>query len=184
MAPSEYALISQPHEVVFAGFRSTTTQLQQAGWKLAAEQDYRRDSLSLLARHDGAQLYLVADTVGLDYFRYAHTNERLVFHVKCVARALECITTDFRFDNFEPIDAMPQMIERKRQRIEDFKIFATPLVRTEEIIVEPQSVAECLELIRKMQAPELAAVRKRNADRERNPVNQQNFHAQIISLAA
>lgn len=187
MALPEFVIMSQPHEVRFAGFTSTTTQLQQAGWRLAAEQDIYRDSLRLLARHDNAGLYLVADQVGLNYFQFAQRPERLVFHVSYVARALECLRVDFPFDAFKSIDAMPQVVPMNRQRIEDFEIFATPLVRTEEIIVEPQSVAECLELIRKMQAPELAQIRKRNQYREgeRAPaVNQTNFHAQIISLAA
>jgi hypothetical protein len=42
---------------------------------------------------------------------------------------------------------------------------------------------ERYEHARRYPPPELQAVRKRNEQR-REPINQQNFHAQILSLAA
>jgi hypothetical protein len=65
-------------------------------------------------------------------------------------------------------------------------IFAVPLVRTEEIIVEPQDVAAMLEQIRRMQSPEMTEIRQRERQRERQHEAgpREVFHAQILSFAA
>jgi hypothetical protein len=188
MARSDHILRSEPMEVRFAGFRSDTLSLQEAGWRLAVEEDFRHGRLSMMMRHEQAGVYMVADDVSFNYFDRidGRTRERLpVFMVRHVARSLESVRCSFAFDNFAPVDAVPHIAALTCKRIEDFALFGAPLVKTEEIIIEPQSVAECLELIRKMQAPELADLRERNARRERmEPINQQRFHAQILSLAA
>lgn len=176
-------LLSAPHEVHFCGFRSTTALLQQAGWQLSVDYSDHGDRI-LLAMHNKAfGGYMVAEPLEHDRFRSAY-HERLTFVVRRVnADILVCPGMDFTA--FEPIDARPQYVTTERKSIKDFNIFASQLVRTEEIIIEPQSVAECLDLIRKMQAPELAAVRQRNVIRDfTEATNQTRFHAQIMSLAA
>lgn len=186
MAPSDYILRSEPMEVHFAGFKSTTHALQRAGWRLAANEDFVRGTVQLLARHEAAQLYLVADDVLHNYMARGRLGVREalpVFVVRQVARALECVRVSLDFAAFGPVDAEPRWEEFKPRRIEDFALFGAPLVKTEEIIIEPQSVQECLDIIRKLQAPELAEIRKRNAQRER-ALEATKFHAQILTLAA
>lgn len=185
-------LLSRPCRVCFAGFESDTTQLQQAGWRLSAEQDIRMGRINLMMHLESADLYVICEDQRYDFRGYHEQSYRIddsdlpVFMArKAFSRATQLRLSNFNASNWIPIDAMPQFTEQAINSIADFNIFASPLVRTEEIIIEPQSVAECLELIRKMQAPELAAVRKRNMQRDRDtPVNQSNFHAQILSLAA
>jgi hypothetical protein len=127
--------------------------------------------------------YRAADT------RYGYDQQPLEFHVRyCASNVVVQMMDDL--SNFRPIDAAPQMTRIERKSIEDFGIFATPLARTEEIIVEPETVSELLERIKSLQAPELAAIRERNRRRERDPgavaepMQRQRFHAQIVSLAA
>lgn len=188
MERSDILCRSEAMEVHFAGFRSDTVTLQRTGWRLAVEEDIIRNTLRLMMHHDQAGLYLVADEVRYDYMsrgRLGIREERPVFLVRKVARALQSISSNFDFAKFSPVDAEPCVANVQYKRIEDFALFGAPLVRTEEIIIEPQSVAECLDLIRKMQAPELAEVRRRNLARDRDqPMAQQQFHAQILSLAA
>jgi hypothetical protein len=190
MGPSDARILSRPHRVVFAGFESTTTRLQQAGWELAVEQSFLDMRIRLALRFEPARLYLMADAQHLDFFRYASyaLDEPLTFHIRqCASHmTVQLMETSFAF---QPIDAVPQFTEAPRKSIEDFGIFAAPLARTEQILIEPQSVAQCLEQIRKLQAPELAAIRERN--RRRNdegatvqPIPRQTFHAQVLSLAA
>lgn len=177
-------VVSRPHRVIFAGFESTTTRLQQAGWRIAAEQSFHESSVQLMLSHQAAGLYMVAESARFDFMADWREREQLTFVIRRIARSLESVRCDADFSKFGAVDAMPQM-RIETHRIEDFAIFAAPLVRTEEIIVEPQSVAECLAMIHKLQAPQLAEIRKRNAARERNEaVNQTRFHAQILSLAA
>ncbi len=191
MARFDPRLMSEPAEVIFAGFRSDTRSLQQAGWQLSMNQDIYGHRIQLAMHHPGAGLYMLADEVRYHFidsgressFQQSYPQPIRFIIRHCSSKIMVQVMMDFA--QFRPIDAEPQYITSERKTIEDFKIFASPLVRTEEIIIEPQSVAECLDLIRKMQSPELAAIRKRNAQRDREqPINQQNFHAQVISLAA
>lgn len=179
-------LLSAPHRVLFCGFESTTFALQQAGWLLSAEYSYGYSGEQLrLALHNKAfGGYMLADPLGFDRFRHMEFHERLTFVVRQVNADI-LVYRGQDFSGFEPIDARPQYVTTERKSIKDFNIFASQLVRTEEIIIEPQSVMECLDLIRKMQAPELAAIRERNETRDfMEATNQTKFHAQILSLAA
>lgn len=185
MAPFD-PVMSRPAEVHFAGFRSDTYTLQQAGWRLAMEQDVRSGMLRMLMHHRDVDLHMVAADIRHNFMdmrlnREAHP----VFKIIRVARVLESVRLNLDFASFHVIDATPVMRIENPRRIEDFTLFAAPLVRTEEIIIEPQSVAECLERIKALQAPNLAEIRERSRRRERlEPSNQTRFHAQILTLAA
>jgi hypothetical protein len=89
------------------------------------------------------------------------------------------------FANFRQVDAEPQFVNQEVKSIEDLKIFVTPMTRTEELIVEPSTVAAMLEKIREMQLPEQERIRQRERLRtarvSEEPLRQQ-FHAQIISI--
>lgn len=185
MGRSDYRLLSAPHEVYFCGFVSTTARLQQAGWQLSVSQDNYRGTLQLALKNKDFGGYMIADEVRYSGFRTMDPHEELRFVVRRVNADVLIHSCSIDFSQFSPIDAMPQICTTERKSIKDFNIFAPALVRTEEIIIEPQSVAECLDLIRKMQAPDLAALRERNRKRDLSePMQQQNFHAQILSLAA
>lgn len=192
MAPSERRLLSQRHIVWFAGFSSDTYQLQRSGWQIAAREDFYTDTIALLFLHPGTGMKMLTESLHIRFTE--HQSMALQFNV---IRA----GTDLKFKQsmpidlgllddpqFKQIDAKPQFIDNFQPRsIEDFGIFAAQLVRTEEILIEPQSVAECMEYIKKLQAPALAEIRERNRQRDRaseEPVLRQNFHAQILTLAA
>jgi hypothetical protein len=184
----ERRFLSEPAEVLWAGFRSDTYRLQQAGWELAAEEDVMYNRIRLLMRHRDMRLYALSDDVEYQYRRLHDRRERpLAFHVVRAAhefREERIVGRGSMFAGFKQIDAQPQFIEREIKSIEDFKIFATPLARTEELIVEPETVAELLDKIRKMQAPEQARLRAKEA-RIAAPIEihpRTTFHAQIISL--
>lgn len=186
MAHSEPRILSQPHRVVFAGFESTTTRLQQEGWQLSAEQDWHGDAIRLALYFAPCDLKMLSQPTQHRFHgaqdRYAPME--LTFRINHVSANLLVRLDETRFD-FQPIDAMPTFVDTPYKKLEDFGIFASPLVRTEEIVIEPESVAECMEWIRKLQAPQLQEIRARNLQRERrDAINQQNFHAQIITLAA
>lgn len=178
-------VLSAPHIVRFAGFECTTARLQNAGWQIAARERFEHGDVALVLRYPPADLHMLAEPVNVDFFRYDHRDRPLVFDVRhCSSRISTVVTEDF--SEFRQIDAAPQMpAKMERKDISDFAIFASQLVRTEQIIVEPESVAECLAIIQKLQAPDLADIRKRNRNREANePMMRQAFHAQILSLAA
>lgn len=188
----ERRVLSRPVEVWWSGFRSTTVQLQQAGWEIAAEEDVYGGRIRLLMRHQDMRLYAITNESEWNYFDRQTEGRMLVFQVVHAAPRMEVRVTQeigAGLANFRQIDAMPQFVDSVIQRPEDMKIFVTPLVRTEELIVEPQTVAAMLEQIRKMQAPEQARIRHKErlaASREGMLVEagpRQEFHAQILSIA-
>jgi hypothetical protein len=186
---SDRWLLSQPHQVVWAGWETNTWQLQQNGWQLSAEQSFELGRARILMKHPEMRIYAMSDAMSYDFFRQ-RDGAPVVF--VCRHFVTEMVINDtFDLRMFGPIDARPQVVERHMlTEAEDrFKLFAPVLTRTEEIIVEPKTVQECLEHIRKLQAPELAAVRERNRTRDYrgstiDSAPRQIVHAQILSLAA
>ena len=177
-------LLSRPCRVIFAGWESTTSRLQQAGWQLSSEQDFNVNTVRLALRFEPARLFMIAEAQPWEFFK--ERSEAPTFHIRHAATDMHIVLTESSFD-FRPFDAAPQLTTAVRRSIEDYGIFAPCLARTEEIIVEPATVAGLLEQIKSLQAPELAAIRERNRQAERRdqaPMQQQRFHAQIVSLAA
>lgn len=179
-------VLSEPCEVFWAGFRSDTYRLQQAGWEIAAEESPYDRRARLMLRHGGMKLYAVSEFSQYDYYGdvYGRTMPP-VFHVIQVANRIEVIQMTGLISGFRQIDAAPQVTSEAPKSVEDLGIFATPMVRTEEIIVEPADVSAMLEQIRKMQSPEQKEIRARERSRERtaDPVDRQVFHAQILSFS-
>jgi hypothetical protein len=192
--PRPLRMLSRPAQVHWAGFESDTYRLQQAGWELAVEEEIEYDRIRLMMRHRDMRLYALTDAADY-YYRRDETPGReppLRFNVCMAAPSIQVqrmnVAGPMAFENFRQIDAKPQMIESEIKSIEDFRIFATPLVRTEEIIVAPQTVSEMLQKILEMQLPEQERIRQRERlaeSREAYLVGsgpRQRFHAQILSI--
>lgn len=183
-------VLSRPHKVWWDGWETTTTRLQQGGWEISAEQEVYRNGIRLALRNQRCQMYGLTDVVSFDFYggRYG-LDAPLEFRVAHMASRFS-VQTMGDFSQFKPIDAMPQIVNTEIKSIDDLGIFATPLVRTEEIIVEPQTVEALLAQIKKIQAPEQAAIRARQRLRENregmmiDAIPRQRFHAQILSIAA
>lgn len=189
MALSNYGLPylrSPACRVLFAGWESTTLALQCAGWRLAAEQDIYRERLRLMMNFPPAKLTVVCEDVNHRFSRFGLDRDDLpVFVARYATSDLKVIEHNFDPASFAAIDATPHIQVEAPKSIDDFKLFASAQTRTEEIIVEPQTVEALLAEIKKLQAPELAAIRERNRQREmRERMPTETFHAQIISIAA
>jgi hypothetical protein len=192
MGLSDTRVLSRPMTVVWDGWETTTTRLQQAGWEISAEQCYMNMGIRLALRNQRLQMYGITSVVQFDFYRNADQfmspGASPVFHVVNMASRLHINIID-NLSSFRPIDAMPQVVKQEIRSIEDLGIFATPLVRTEEIIVEPHTVEKLMEQIKSLQAPEQAAIRARNRLRESRDGTEprvgprQKFHAQILSIA-
>lgn len=186
--PLRHRILSEPATVWWAGFRSDTLKLQQQGWQIAVEEDIAGGRIRLLLKHGGMNLYALCNEVEFNYRERMHGGYRPPpeFNVVMASSEFRSQTVGhIDFAAFREVDAKPQYVDTEIKSIEDFRIFAAPMVRTEEIIVEPETVQSMLEKIREMQAPEQARLREKNRREESaEPVAQQKFHAQIISLAA
>lgn len=195
MYPGAPRILSRPVRVDFAGFESNTYVLQQCGWEISMNQDVYSGKIGLALRHQGLQLHGFTDFVNHDYERAIYGGiERHVFRIVRMFYEKNMNFEVIRSDDWRmacsPVDCQPQMTTREIKSMEDFAIFATPLTRTQEIIVDPNDVNELMERILKLQMPEQDAIHARKKLRESRegyvPEYQprQNFHAQILSIAA
>jgi hypothetical protein len=194
-------------KISFLGWESTTTQLQRAGWSIAAEEDVMGVMFSggpcirLALHHERAGLYLVTDRENFDYYRLAsgwsedfmEQIRHLVFRVIYAAPRIETLRVPDDFSRFSPIDALPmyESVEREVKRIEDYRLFR-PLDKMKDIIVDPNSVPELMQRILEIQMPEQQAIRERarkaqarheTAKKFDEVAPAQQIHAQIITLA-
>lgn len=176
--------------MLWAGWETTTTKLQQAGWKLSAEQDFYGNRMRIAMSHEGMRLLAVTPAFDFRYmdaisdYRYLHDVQAQV--VQAMGREVfihEHGSVDW---SFKDIDAQPTFTSNKITKLEDLAHFAAPLVRTREIIIPEENVEDMLERILKLQQP---ARTERLKEQLRSPeglaaVPQQKFHAQILSIAA
>lgn len=194
MSIDDRRILSLPCPVRFAGWETDTQRLQQGGWQLSVEQNYDNNTIRLAMHLDAAQLIMISETREFDFYGHAALRHHggdvranlPIFTVRMVAqhgvkvRILEETSFDFR-----PFDAKPSMTMVPITDIEDMGIFAPCLTRTKELIVDPDTVESLFAKIKTLQAPELAEIRARNRARDRHEegaMQQQVFHAQILSF--
>jgi hypothetical protein len=181
--------LSYHHRVHFAGFTATTPALQQQGWELSVEQDPYRDSIRLAMRHQAANLRMLTNAI--PYMHLVHQRDQpLDFVVQHAASQMHINIAMMGMPSFQPVDAFPQMINHEIRSLDDLAMFATPLARTQEIIVDPHDVQALLERIKELQLPEQERIRERRRlteAREGSTLDhrpRQVFHAQVLSIAA
>lgn len=187
---------SPPCKVHMAGFTSDTWTMQREGWECSIEQyPYNdRNRVTLLARHDKLRLRVAAyvdfsylwsalhgrnpsidpdhyppfEVLDMDVGRY---NDPIMLggirHHRDVPR-------------FGSFDAEPRFVR-------DYPLNPNTIWReweTEQLIVEPETVMKHLDAIRKLQTPELQAIRENNRKRELRDRLTERPLAQLIHLAA
>lgn len=83
------------------------------------------------------------------------------------------------------VDMNPEYttIQEHRWNGDTIDLFRKWAPQSEEIIVEPETVADLFERIKKMQSPELADIRERNRRRDLRDQQRESVVAQIITLA-
>lgn len=181
-------ILSQPVPVRWAGFESDTHKLQQAGWQLSAEQDISYDSIRIAMYHEALRLRAISNISDFHYREAMHDPR----YARSVILPIQHMANDMRVQiiddltGFRAIDAQPMVAKTEIRSLEDFNIFATPMARTNEIIVDPDSVADMMGRILELQDPARQEHYKRTLREQQGNARQveQKFHAQIISLAA
>lgn len=188
-------LKSRPLRTRMLGMESTTAQMQQAGWEFSADQDVQRMGLRVIGRHQQGQMYIVSDYIRMDFLAALHSPsvlDALVINFPYVANHLRLtmpIDIPAEAMNYRPIDMIPQYCSSKNINIEDLGIFATPLVRTKEIIIPEESVDNLLDKLLEFQEPIKAEYAKHTLRKSHEGTHiearpQQRFHAQILSIAS
>lgn len=168
-------LTSFPIPVRFAGFESTTAQLQHMGWSLSLQQDPVRAQCRLAMEYEKAGLFAMTSPMDFMAMELFFAMERgnteplraLGFDVIYVGNAFQVyrmpVTGPSFLADFQPIDAEPQsaVIERP----EDFSLFRK-LDKTKDVLIDPNDVPGLMEMILKAQKPEQDMIRARAKSRE------------------
>lgn len=157
-----FRVLSRPLGIEWAGWRSTTTELQACGWDLAAEFDYHSNAYRLLMKHEACDLYAITRSQILPWELDEIPAHCPVFQVVRVARTMYINMID-DLSHFVQIDARPQISTRQMRAVEDFNIFALARSKAEEILVNraDMSVIEHLEAIKSLQDPKQHEIRQR-----------------------
>jgi len=171
-------ILSRPCRVVWAGWESTTTSLQQRGWSISVDYDVRCLTYRMAIHNREMKLYGISSETRIDpaFSRMDHQHdpdELPTFTMQAVAANIRVQSPTIAMSpgGFQAIDAMPIYTEEAITRIEDTNIFNIPLTRAEEIVIDKadMSVIEHLEAIKELQQPEQKRIRERVLREGRNP---------------
>ena len=187
-------LLSPPIDVEWCGFRSTTRAMQAAGWEFAVDASPQFRSRTILARHRDLGVMMTAELFDDDV-----RSRALVYNKNSGYSGYQGPPVRFNGLNHESrvtfvsvdptqmirVDMNPEYttIEEHRWNGDAIDLFRKWAPQSEEIIVEPETVADLFERIKKMQSPELADIRERNRRRDLRDQQRESVVAQIITLA-
>lgn len=185
---------SSPFTIRWAGFESDTLKLQHNGWKLAVENNYifhaDLHQIRFILKHDYLQLIAITELSSRDidmrdgYGEWYHrTRGELPFcHIQAIGREIVYAHgTPLNIRDFQHIDAMPKMVEKK---LSEISLFSTIIQPDSAFIVEPEQISQLLEKIVACQAPKQKEIRERIKNQSLREALNQTVHAQIISMAA
>jgi hypothetical protein len=189
-------------QVRFAGFVSTTLELERAGWQLSAEQQWDRAAVRLAMKFEKGGIYAITNAVSFNHFAAAQGQaSNLTFDVVWMGNDGRFhIMPEPRALNFRSISAMPEFEELQswtEVKFEDAIPFKPLNHEAPEIIVAPDKVAEIMDLILKAQDPKQAEIRARKRTEAWRALQEPgrlvdaggyapaaDIRAQIISLAS
>lgn len=188
-------------ELRWGPWRASTSEMERRGWKFERRTDvYMRGEVELAFQDPRSGICGIATCPELDLMRavtmdgrsnrpYDWTPVFVVRHLRDGGRVVIERHGGAALPSYQSISMEPELAQVRSMRLAD--IFSRRLEPREEIIVEPKRVADLLEEIRKMQEPELAAIREKN--RLRDPTRhlqdqpepaayQEEISASIITL--
>lgn len=178
-------------DVFFAGMRTTTIEMQRAGWQLTIYEDRARWEACLMAMHPEFGLVLearradVARVLGASIAdpRMPLTTDRFAWHIERVMTKDTTILGDTLHDPAQaiPFDARPGVIELKEYGFDDLRPLFRPIAVPEEkqLIVDPDDVDALMRRILEVQAPKQRELRERARRGAARTV-----HLQLESVAA
>lgn len=192
MAPSDYVLLSPPIPVEWAGFESNTARMQACGWEFAVEDNHYGFTTTVFARHRRFGVTLRAELRGDDIRSRSVVYTRSGFsgfsgppvRFHAAQQHHETFITGSPVD-WTRVDMNPSYVSARDLPSFNVKDLFRPWApESKEILVEPDTVADLFERIKKLQSHDLEAIRERNRKRDLREQSQEQVVAQIITLAA
>ena len=183
---NQQRILSRPVPIHWAGWETDTVRLQRSGWQLAVEFEPMRDMYSLMMKHPEMNMTALTSAIRIDHGlsmldRYRDmgrqdpavgVNHMPAFNVIKVAPQFENvrIQSTGTWENFQLIDAEPQMVDTVIERPEDLNIFALAMSQAEQVAIDQadMSVVEHLEAIKDMQSDKQKELRDKARKGERS----------------
>lgn len=186
-------ILSRALRLRWAGWETNTVELQRNGWQLSVEQDVNRDRMRIALMHADMRMLAITDRFPFDYKAAAFDQVRDGYLDRMVAPVVRAIAQEMFVEkggyttdpiSFHAIDALPTIVQSVITKLEDLAHFATPLVRTQQIIIPEDTVPDLLAKILKLQQPSrIERIKDDIAGYEIGAEPQRKFHAQILSFA-
>lgn len=177
------ARISPPCRVFFAGMEGDTYSMSRAGWEFAVHEEPYYGRIRLIINHQQSGLQGMGECrESFLAVEWRHRGGELpIFFINQMATNLRVSGPQVRMAmaSYRIADMTPSIAMIEDYALADLPLFAERAKPpTEELIVDPATVSELLEQIRKQQAPIQQEIRERTRRREIIPVQ----HASIYTL--
>lgn len=181
---------SPPTPVRFEGFEGTTTGLQRSGWELSCDEDYLYGDFRVAIFHRRMGVVGLSERVRRSSLMTA-MNQHMRFdevepiYIRRITQSHSLIYAGPMLlpngTSWHAIDAEPMFMSERPVRPEDLFMFRPASAPApQEIIADPETVADLMEKIIKLQKPDMDQIRERN--RRRDSLTPQITHAKIISF--
>lgn len=170
--------------VFLLGMESTTARMQRDGWDFAVEHSSSAlyDTVHVIARHRESGISAWGALEHNYRLRDSRDDHGPIYLNKVTADKTFYLPVRTVLD-FTRVEMRPSMQElrdvEKMTTLAVSDLFQKWVPKGEEIIVEPKTIGEMLEVIRSMQEPELKDIRERNRRRENR---QEMVAAQILTF--
>lgn len=170
----EYAILSRPYRVMWAGWETDTRRLQQAGWKLAVDtaqmDSWEGTRYTLVMHHEGMKLWALCDDRHINFHQsvsiHANPEALSTFIVRHVANDIHVRTMGPVKMAFQQINAEPaygKMEDMVDHSLANLNIFHLGGERVDEVLFDKAdlTVVDHLEAIKKLQAPRQKEIREK-----------------------
>jgi hypothetical protein len=189
-------LLSPGCDVYFAGLRGDTRAMQNNGWEFAIEREVERwRYYRVIMKHPPSGMFMDGE-VDIESMQRAATRHmqhdtrdcKPVINVRHAGNSGQTRIHAFnKMPDFDRIDMSPQLKAVSYQEfdytINELSVFKPWAPNAQELIVDPNSVADLMNRIKSLQDPELAAIRKRNRVRDQRDRPNEQILAQVIAIS-
>lgn len=155
-------MISPPVRLHWAGWTSDTYTLQQNGWEISVHENFNEQGLQIALRHRGLDVRGLSNMTAFDHYGYhvSHPNmvRDLVVRVMGFAPHFRITTTELP-RAWTAIDASPSIMRREIIDIDDLALFQPLPPPENDVIIEPPSFDEILQMALEHQAPKQKELR-------------------------
>lgn len=156
--------LNRPVQLNWAGWETDTYKLGQAGWQISAEQDVEQNRIQIAINHPEAQVQGIST---IEEFLFQDMVRKNVHFVLPVTLKFETMSREIRITtipasniNFQPIDFMPKIMERKIQSLNDFANFTVLEIPKNEVYLHEANIDQILKMALQRQVPEQERIRQ------------------------